>query len=124
MAIDYDPFCCVCGGPFSHVELPDSSELGEDDRYLMDGAYDSQVFSPAQTAVGWNYFDHFPLRRLTCGLIWKRSGTIIFKSLARPSILMRFSHLKRNGGMAKNGRKMHHLGQTRVAAMKGVIATP
>lgn len=124
MAIDYEPFCCVCGGPFSHVELLDFSELGEDDRYQMDGAYDSQVLSPAQTAVGWNRFDHFPLRRLTYGLIWKCSGFVIFKSLARPSTLMRLSHPKRNGGTAKIGRKMHHFGQTRVAAMEGVIATP
>ena len=124
MAIDYEPFCCVCGGPFSHVELLDSSELGEDDRYHMDGAYDSQVLSPAQTAVGRNRFDYFPLQRLTYRLIRKCSGSVIFKSLARPSILTRLPHLKRIGDMAKSGRKMHHLGQTRVAAMEGVIATP
>lgn len=124
MAIDYEPFCCVCGGPFGHVELLGSSELGEDDRYQIDGAYDSQVLSPAQTAVGWNHFDHLPLRRLTYSVIWKCSGSAIFKSLARPSTLMCVSHLKRNGGTAKIGRKMHHLGQTRVAAMEGVIATP
>ena len=124
MAIDYEPFCCACGGPFSHVELLDSSELGNDDRYQLDGVYDSQVLSPAQAAVGWSHFDHSPFRRHTYVLIWKCSGSIVFKSLARPSILMRLSHLKRNGGMAKTGRKMHHLGQTRVAAMEGVIATP
>lgn len=51
MAIDYDPFCCACGGPFSHVELLNSSELGEDDRYLMNVVYDSLALSPAQSAV-------------------------------------------------------------------------
>ena len=124
MAIDYEPFCCVCGGPFSHVELLDSSESGEDDQYQMNVAYDSQYLAPAQTAVGWNYVDHFPLQGHTNGLIWKCSGSVIFKSLARPLILMRLSHLKRNGGMAKTGRKMHHLGQIRVVGMEGVIATP
>jgi len=52
MAIDYEPFCCVCGGPFSHLELLNPSELGENGRYQIDMAYDSRILAPAQTAVG------------------------------------------------------------------------
>ena len=51
MAIDYDPFCPVCAGLFSHVELLDFPKLGEDDRYRKDAAYDSQVLSSAQADV-------------------------------------------------------------------------
>lgn len=48
----YDPpYCVVCGGPFDPVELLDFGELGEDDQYLKDCAYDAQLLSPAQSAV-------------------------------------------------------------------------
>lgn len=51
MAIDYDPFCAVCGAPFSHVELLDFSQLGEEEQYLQETAYNTQLLSPAQCAV-------------------------------------------------------------------------
>ena len=49
----YDQPCCAnCGGPFDNIELLDFSGLGEDDQYLKETAYDSQLLSPAQSAVG------------------------------------------------------------------------
>lgn len=48
----YDPpYCAVCGGPFDHVELLDFAGLGDDDKYLTDCAYDSQVLSSDESAV-------------------------------------------------------------------------
>lgn len=51
MAIDYDPFCAVCGAPFSHVELLDFSQLGEEEQYLKETTYNTQLLSPAQCSV-------------------------------------------------------------------------
>ena len=50
--IMYDPpYCAVCGGPFDHVEILDFSALGEEEEYLKDFAYDSQVLSSDKSAV-------------------------------------------------------------------------
>lgn len=51
MAIDYDPFCPVCGGPFSHVEALDFSQLEEDEQYLKETAYNMEILSQAQYSV-------------------------------------------------------------------------
>lgn len=52
----YDPpYCAICGGPFDHVLLLDFAQLGEDDQYLKECAYDSNLLSP-QSAVSWTYF--------------------------------------------------------------------
>lgn len=49
----YDPpYCAICGGPFDHVELLDFAVSDENDQYRMELSYDSQVLSPAQSAVG------------------------------------------------------------------------
>ena len=48
----YDPpYCAVCGGPFDHVESLDFAGLGDDEEYLKDFAYDSQVLSSDKAAV-------------------------------------------------------------------------
>lgn len=63
MAIDYGPFCPVCGGPFSHVEVLDSSQLGEDEQHLKGTAYSMEVLPPAQFFVSrpcfWILFGPF-----------------------------------------------------------------
>ncbi len=51
MAIDYDPFCSVCGGPFSHVDLLDFSQLEDDEQYLKETAYNMEILPLAQIAV-------------------------------------------------------------------------
>lgn len=53
----YDPpYCALCGGPFDHVLLLDFAQLGEDDQYLKECAYDSNLLSPPQSAVSWTSF--------------------------------------------------------------------
>ena len=48
----YDPpHCAVCGGPFDHVELLDFAELGDDEQYLKECAYDSRLLSIDRSAV-------------------------------------------------------------------------
>ena len=48
----YDPpYCAVCGGPFDHVESLDFAGLGDDEEYLKDSAYDSQVLSSDKAAA-------------------------------------------------------------------------
>lgn len=57
----YDPpYCAICGGPFDPVELLDFSDLSEDNQYLKECAYDSQLLPPAQSAVGLPFYsiDH------------------------------------------------------------------
>ena len=50
--IMYDPpFCAICGVPFDHVEVLDFAALGEDEDYLKDFAYDSQLLSSDKSAV-------------------------------------------------------------------------
>lgn len=60
MAIDYDSFCAVCGAPFSHVELLDFSLVGEEEEYLKNTLYNSQLLSPDQCAVSRLAFFLFP----------------------------------------------------------------
>ena len=52
MAIDYDPFCAVCGGPFSHVHLLDFSQLlADDEQPLKETAYNMEILPFAQIRV-------------------------------------------------------------------------
>lgn len=50
-AIDCDPFCPVCGGPFSHVRLQHFSQPKEEEGYLINAAYNIEILSAAQTSV-------------------------------------------------------------------------
>lgn len=51
MAIDFDPFCVVCGGPFSHVDLLDFSQLDDDQQSLKETAYNTELLPFAQIRV-------------------------------------------------------------------------
>lgn len=53
----YDsPYCAICGESFDHVLLLDFAQLGEDDQYLKECAYDSNLLSPPHSAVSWTSF--------------------------------------------------------------------
>lgn len=57
MAVDYDPFCPVCGAPFSHVDVLDFSLLGEFERYLKETAYNMEILPLAQVFVSrWRFW--------------------------------------------------------------------
>ncbi|KAL8791729.1 MAG: hypothetical protein Q9195_005666 [Heterodermia aff. obscurata] len=47
----YDPpYCAVCGAPFDYLKLLDFAKLGDDEEYLKEYTYDSQILSPEKSA--------------------------------------------------------------------------
>lgn len=56
MTIDYDPFCPVCGGPFSHVDPFSFSGLDEDEQYLKEITYNMDILPDDQFMVSRRCF--------------------------------------------------------------------